>query len=239
MKRLLLLTLAFASCRDPATLVGTAALVSVDSSEVAVDQLRFEASLDGGALFEPVLRPPNPGGPVLGPTTTVRILLKDDLAGQSLAIDVFGLSGGAAVGEGRGRLTVERGFERLVAIKLEATRCDGCRDAQGACVTTRNITACGPVGGVCAACDGLNADTCANGRCACGSGPACSAALGADRCEGGECKCGSGAACSAGQECLAQTCQCTPSSCPGGCCLGNQCVTTQSPSTCGMGGRAR
>ncbi|MBM4783069.1 MAG: hypothetical protein GQE15_35770 [Archangiaceae bacterium] len=238
MKRLLLFMLALAACRDPATLVGTAALVSVDSSEVAVDQLRFEATIDGGALFEPVLRPPTEGGPVLGPTTTVRILLRDELAGQQLAVTVFGLSKGAAAGEGRGRLVVERGFERLVAVKLEATQCSGCRDGAGACVAMPSVSACGPVGGACVACDTQLADACTNGGCACGSGSACSLALGADHCEGGQCKCGSGPSCGAGQECVAQTCQCTPSSCRGGCCLGNQCVTMQSPSTCGMGGRA-
>lgn len=238
MKRLLLLTLALTACRDPATLVGTAVLVSVDSAEVRVDQLRYEATVDGGLVFDPVLRPAQPGGPVLGPTTTVRILLNDALAGQQLEVDVFGLESGADVAVGHGHVQIERGFERLLAVTLGASQCEGCVTAQGRCQTVRSVGACGASGGVCVSCDPLLADACVNGACACGSAPACSQALGADRCEGGQCKCGSSAACGAGQECLAQTCQCTPASCPGGCCLGNQCVTTQSPTTCGMGGRA-
>lgn len=237
MKRLLL-ALALSACRDPATLVGTAVLVSVDSAEVMVDQLRYEAMVDGGLVFAPVLRPPLPGGSVLGPTTTVRILLSDSLAGQQLELDVFGLSNGADVAVGHGHVQVDRGFERLLAVTLGSPQCDGCLSAEGRCVTERSPAMCGANGAACVTCDVVLADACVSGACACGSGAVCSLGLGADRCEAGQCKCGNGAACGAGQECLAQTCQCTPSSCPGGCCLGNQCVTTQSPSTCGMGGRA-
>lgn len=238
MRRLLLLTLALAACRDPATLVGTAVLVSVDSAEVVADQLRYEGSVDGGLVFEPVVRPPEPGGPALGPTTTVRILLRDSLAGQQLELDVFGLRNGADVAMGHGHIQIDRGFERLLAVTLGVPRCEGCVTSEGRCATVPSTGACGTNGVTCLTCDSLVADACVDGACACGGGPACTATVGADRCEAGECRCGSGPSCGAGQECIAQTCQCTPTSCVGGCCLGNQCVMTQTPSTCGMGGRA-
>lgn len=238
MKRLLPLLLTLTACRDPATLVGTAVLVSVDSAELVVDQLRYEGSIDGGFIFEPVSRPPEPGGPALGPTTTVRILLKDSLGGQQLELDVIGLREGAQVAVGHGHVQIDRGFERLLAVPLSVPRCEGCVTSEGRCATVPSTGACGTNGVTCTACDPLLADACVNGACACGSGPACSATVGADRCEGGQCRCGSGPACGAGQECIAQTCQCTPTSCVGGCCLGDQCVMTQTATTCGTGGRA-
>jgi hypothetical protein len=45
-------------------------------------------------------------------------------------------------------------------------------------------------------------------------------------CSGGQCRCGTGPACGAGQHCVLGSCQCTPSSCPNGCCdpLRDACV---------------
>lgn len=241
MRRSFLITLVMLSCRDPATLVGTALLVSVDSSDVAVEQLRYSAwVLDGGTVLEPTLRPPLPG-PTLAPNTTVRVLLKDELDGLEVEVHVDGLAGGAVAGDGHGRVKIDRGFERLVAIRLAPpmSQCTGCVGPSDDCVTTPTVAACGANGSACVACDAVMADRCSPaGTCACGTGSPCSASLGADRCENGQCKCGSNPACSAGQECLAQTCQCTPSSCAGGCCQGSTCVTTPSSSACGTGGRA-
>lgn len=237
--RVFLLTAALCACRDPATLAGTALLVSVDSSEVAVDQLRYEAASDAGSLFDPTLRPETAGG-LLAPNNLVRVLLKDELGGHEVEVKVAGLVGGEKVGEASGRVLVEKGFERLLALKLSAPMmsCAGCVDAQGSCVATTGVAACGANGSACRACDARLANACsAAGTCACGSEPACSAALGADRCANGRCQCGSGPACEAGQECLAQTCQCTPTSCAG-CCVGSTCITNPSSTNCGSGGRA-
>lgn len=241
MRRLVLFTFLALSCRDPATLLGTALLVTVDSSDVEIDQLRYGVELvDGGVVLEPTLRPANAGG-TLAPTTTVRVLLKDSLAGQALAVKVEGLAGGAVVGAGQSEVLVVRGREAPVVIKLLQPQpgCQGCVGPAGDCVTTPTAQACGKNGAACVSCDPVMANACSSaGACACGARAPCSAALGADRCENGECRCGTAPACAAGQECVAQTCQCTPTSCPGGCCQANTCVTAPSSSACGTGGRA-
>ncbi|MDP3503382.1 MAG: hypothetical protein Q8S33_23810 [Myxococcales bacterium] len=242
MRRLGLLSalLLLSSCRDPASLFGTAVVVTTDSSETPSEQLRYEAHVDGGALLEPAVRPATAAG-ILAPSTSVRILLGDAVAGQLVDITVTGLVDGGEVGRGRAAVLVQQGVERPVTVRLAAgvSACRGCLSSAGACVDPPTAGACGVSGSDCVVCDAQMADTCsATGQCACGSEPTCSAALGADRCEGGRCQCGAGPSCEAGQECLSQTCQCTPSSCPSGCCQGNQCITTPSSSSCGSNGRA-
>jgi hypothetical protein len=241
MRRSFLLTLLALSCRDPATLVGTAILVTVDSSDVRVEQLQYSAwIIDGGTVLEPTTRPDAPAG-LLATSTSVRVLVKDSLGGETLEVHVDGLVDGGVAGEGHGEVRVDKGFERAVVVKLlpPVSRCQGCVGPQGDCVTEPGPQACGKGGAACVVCDPVMADRCsATGACACGNGPPCSAALGADRCERGECRCGNGAVCSAGQECLAQTCQCTPTSCAGGCCQGSTCVTTPSSAACGSAGKA-
>lgn len=237
-RQLTLLLVTLAGCRDAAQLNGTALLVTTDATEVEVDQLRYEVVTDAGALFEPALRPQTPAAP-LSATTTVRILLEDELGGQPVDVSVTGLRQGLPVGEGSTRVVLETGFERAATVKLfpPMSVCSGCLSAAGSCVTP-TAAACGTGGASCVACDPLLADGCSTqGRCACGDGPPCSPGLGADRCVSGQCRCGTGPACEAGQECLQQTCQCTPTSCAG-CCIGNQCVTTTSSGACGTGGRA-
>ena len=237
-RRLVLLLVVLGACRDPARLNGTALLVTTDGSDVEVDQLRYAAVVDGGALFEPAVRPEAPGD-VLAASTSVRILLRDEWGGLTADVQVTGLRSGVTVGEGSTRVTLETGVERVATVKLLAptSSCSGCVSSSGACVTP-SPAACGVGGASCVACDGLLTDTCSEqGRCACGDGPPCSAALGADRCVQGQCRCGAGPACEAGQECLQQACQCTPASCAG-CCIGNQCVTSPSSMACGTGGRA-
>lgn len=240
MKAPLLLLLLLAACRDPATLSGTALLVTTDSSDVEVDQLRFEGFIvDGGALFGPTARPERPDGR-LPATTTVRVLVRDELAGQSAQVVVTGFLRDTAVAAGEGRVTVERGVERGVVVKLGVSGCADCQGccADGVCVSPPSAAACGAGGAACVACDAQLADRCSGaGQCACGAGPSCRLSLGADRCANGRCQCGQGPSCEPGQECLAQTCQCTPSSCAG-CCLGNRCITAPSSSACGTGGRA-
>ncbi|MBL8921885.1 MAG: hypothetical protein JNJ54_23745 [Myxococcaceae bacterium] len=241
MRRSFLLTLLALSCRDPATLVGTAVVVTVDSSDVRVEQLRYSAwILDAGSVLEPTTRPATPAG-LLATSTTVRVLLKDSLGGQTLEVHVDGLVDGGVAGDGHGEVRVDKGFERPLVVKLlpPTPMCQGCIGPQGDCVSEVGPQACGKGGAACVVCDSVMADGCsASGACGCGDGPPCSAALGADRCEGGKCRCGAGAVCTAGQECLAQTCQCTPTSCAGGCCQGNMCVTAPTSSACGTGGRA-
>ncbi len=227
-------------CRDPASLFGTAVVVTTDSSEVPSEQLRYQAEVDGGALLEPAIRPESPAG-ILAPSTSVRILLADAVAGQQVDVTVTGLVDGGAVGRGKASVVVQGGVERPVTVRLSAANssCRGCLSSAGACVDPPTTGACGEGGSDCVACDSQMADTCSSrGQCSCGSEPSCSAALGADRCEGGRCQCGAGPACGAGQECISQICQCTPSSCPSGCCQFKQCITTPSSSSCGSTGLA-
>lgn len=235
----LLALLGCAACRDPASLSGTALLITTDSSEVVVDQLVYEVALEGRAVLEPTRRPVTPGA-ALPSMTVVRVLLADALAGQTPEVTVTGLLAGATVGVGRGTVAVARGVERALTVRLSppAMTCAGCRASSGACVSPVSTGACGANGEACVACDLRLADQCsATGQCACGAGAPCSLGLGADHCEAGQCRCGLGPSCTAGQECLAQTCQCTPASCAG-CCVGATCITTPSPAACGTGGRA-
>jgi plastocyanin len=59
----------------------------------------------------------------------------------------------------------------------------------------------------------------------------------ADVCKAGKCVCGSTgtAACLPGQQCIGNSCQCNPTSCPTGCCAGNACQTPD-VNNCGTAG---
>ena len=122
-------------CRDPASLFGTAVVVTTDSSEVPSEQLRYQAEVDGGALLEPAIRPETPAG-ILAPSTSVRILLGDDVAGQQVDVTVTGLVDGGAVGRGKASVVVQGGVERPVTVRLSAANssCRGCLSSAGACV---------------------------------------------------------------------------------------------------------
>lgn len=97
--------------------------------------------------------------------------------------------------------------------------CDSTSCSEGCC--TNNLCSgpsfnfCGVNGSICALCDYVLADTCANGQCRCGSSPPCAI----------------------GQRCFEGTCVCDSISCQYGCCQSNQCQST-SVSVCGLSGAA-
>ena len=232
------------SCRDVTRLHGTALVVTVEAGGLEIDQLRYSSAEGETAVFGPETRPEPAAGP-LASTTSVRVLLADSLAGQTMEIFVEGLSAGAVVGQGRARVDVVPGVERPVTVLLAApmSGCDNCQGccSNGNCVTSPNASACGIGGAACSTCDVLTTTTCgADGRCACGVGPPCTAAIGADKCAPatGECLCGTGPACEPGVECLRGLCQCTAASCPSGCCMGGRCLMGDTSQSCGLGGRA-
>jgi len=74
--------------------------------------------------------------------------------------------------------------------------CSGCSTQVGECVDPPTAQNCGGAGGTCSPCDVLRTDTCVNGDCLCGDGPACGDDL----------------------QCINGACTCTTQSCPGGCC---------------------
>lgn len=232
---------ALAGCRDPARLVGTAVLVTTETASLEVDQLRYEGLLDGGAAFDSATRP-EPAAGLVPSSTTVRVLLPDELTDQLLEVRVVGLRNGVVSAEGSGRVQLEAGVERHVTVRLlppawSCASCPGCCATSGACVSP-SASACGSPGTVCLSCDITTADQCgADGRCRCGAGPPCTDASGGDRCLAGACHCGDGAACGAGLECLQRACQCTAASC-GGCCQAGRCITAPTSAACGTGGAA-
>jgi hypothetical protein len=102
----------------------------------------------------------------------------------------------------------------------DAGACSGCklRCTTGCCAgdacSTPSFASCGAVGAACVACDPSRADACSpDGRCTCGTGPACAA----------------------GQRCASGICTCDATSCPSGCCAADQCKLP-SVETCGMNG---
>jgi hypothetical protein len=137
--------------------------------------------------------------------------------------------------------------------------CGGCCNAAGQCVAGNDTTACGRGGERCAAC-GI-AQVCIpegqpNAR-SCQTPPACGPTNCTGCCVGNQCvaanattpqRCGLNGqqcqACPAGQVCNQPTgtCvpapECSPASCPLGCCLGDICAFGQQNTACGTGGDA-
>ncbi|HEX4621914.1 MAG TPA: hypothetical protein VH208_10145, partial [Myxococcaceae bacterium] len=229
-------------CHDPTRLVGTAFYVHVDFDDgLGLTQLRFVGGVAGQGIFDTTL--PATAAGTLTSEQTVRIDLGDRFDGQPVDVEVDGLKGGAAAASGFAAQQVERGVEVDVYVTLGAGdagtcgACAGCCSGKN-CVTHTSLTICGSGGAACAPCNLTLADSCGASGCACGTGPSCQAARGSDRCASGSCVCGTGAACAPGLECDGGGCQCTPASCPGGCCdRSGQCVMP-SFTACGVGGVA-
>jgi hypothetical protein len=237
---LLVLGLAGVACRDQASLLGTAVLLTTERGGLEVDQLRYEAWVDGGALFEPALRPEPAAGP-LATSTSMRLLLPDSLDQQVVDLRVTGLLDGVPRAEGAGRVTVVGGLEVPTTVRLSApgSSCgDGAPCAAGLeCLqrscqcTSASCSGC-CLGGWCQV--GTAAATCGTRGLSCVD---CRAVL-TDRCRSsGTCGCGSGGACSAGQICNAGVCQCNPATCAG-CCKGTTCEAGTSRRECGKSGAA-
>jgi hypothetical protein len=229
-------------CHDPTRLVGTAFYVHVDFDDgLGLTQLRFIGSSGGQGIFDTTL--PSTAAGTLISEQTVRIELADRLDGSTVNLEVIGLEGGSSVASGFAAQQVVKGVEVDVYVTLGGGDAGTCGACPGCCSGTRcvaqtSFSACGSGGAVCAPCDPLLADSCDAGACGCGQGPACERARGSDRCDGGICACGAGTVCAPGLECDGGSCQCTPASCPSGCCdPSDQCVNP-SFSACGIGGAA-
>ncbi|MFM9108335.1 MAG: hypothetical protein ACKOWF_16740, partial [Chloroflexota bacterium] len=100
--------------------------------------------------------------------------------------------------------------------KGETCRNQTCKACPG-CITGENCnggdsaSACGSDGETCVVCSGAT-DTCANGGCTCGGGPACSG--GTPYCVGGVCReCAGDANCPATEYCVSGSCQTCPQPC--------------------------
>jgi len=213
---------------DPRRAVGTSLRIEVEfPEELGVEQLRFSASAEDVPLFEPAVRPEVANGP-LPSGQTLRVLLPDERAGQTVVVRIEGLVSGQVVVAGEAQAQVVEGYEVDLGVGLEtggldaglpdagSSGCAGCTGCclAGACVPL-SLEACGIPGAPCVACNPTKADRCVEGSCRCGLGPAC----------------GDGLACVDGE------CKCTPSSCPDGCCQEDACLTP-SAFFCGVGGVA-
>lgn len=116
----------------------------------------------------------------------------------------------------------------------DALSCPGCCWGDVTCQREPSDDACGLGGENCKVC--LSGESCHRGDCLCGDGPGCSPAT-ADHCTvTSACLCGSAPACSSGLFCIDGRCECTPESCPNGCCHPGACFEN-SVETCGTGGR--
>jgi hypothetical protein len=104
------------ACTRSATV--TDALLTVRFDErLHIDQLRFDGSHKGEALFPESVRPVPASGP-LADGQTIAVLLDDALGGETLDFAVAGLRGGAAVAWGGGSGVAVRGGEVPVRIDL-------------------------------------------------------------------------------------------------------------------------
>jgi hypothetical protein len=221
---------------------GTSLLIEIDASTVpGVEQFHIVGRDQDGLVFGPTVRPEAAAGPLEG-KQTLRVLLRDEVAGTLLTVRVDGLIGGQSTGFGEVHATPEDHRELVVPVTLELSppacaRCDGCCDRQQ-CISG-SVAACGAGGVGCFECDPITADRCSpTGRCACGMGPACVQLLVADRCIDGLCHCGTtGKACDPDQVCQNGLCVCTQQSCPTGCCSrDNRCMPGDADTACGEGG---
>jgi len=192
------------NCANPAAQNGTALFVIVELNGVAVDQLELSISIDPSTLR----RPADPAGPLPDPQT-VRLLLPDSAAGQTVTVRVVGTFGKVERGAGDGSALVVLGLETEVRVRLQPVQTgDGGTDAG----------TCGP--GTCAGC--CEGDECKagdeTGKCGKG-GNACQACASNDTCKSGACE------------------GCNPANC-NGCCRGSLCITERSTVLCGADGRA-
>ena len=219
---------------------GTSLLIEIDPSTVpGVEQFHIVGREVDKLVFGPTVRPDVAAGPLEG-KQTLRVLLRDELAGEMLTVRVDGLIGGQSSGFGEAQVTIVADREVAVPVALEpappaCAACAGCCDRQQ-CIAG-SVAACGAGGVGCFKCDPITADRCSpTGRCACGTGPACVQLVLADRCIDGRCDCGvTGNACGTGEVCQNGQCFCDPATCPG-CCKDNKCMPGTDVSACGEGG---
>jgi hypothetical protein len=220
---------------------GTSLLIEIDPSTVpGVEQFHI-VGRDGDTLvFGPTVRPEVAAGALEG-KQTLRVLLRDELAGEMLTVRVDGLIRGQSNGFGEAQVTIVADREVPVPVSLQpappaCAACAGCCDRQQ-CIAG-SVAACGAGGVGCFKCDPITADRCSpTGRCACGLGPACVQLLVADRCVDGQCQCGTtGKACDPGQVCDKGLCRCTAQSCDTGCCQNDKCMPGDVSTACGEGG---
>ena len=85
-----LLAASLCGCPGSSELKGTALLIETTVDAVEVDQLRYHGAAADGAAFEPAVRPEPAAGRIAN-DVTVRVLLPDARAGQTLTVQVDGL----------------------------------------------------------------------------------------------------------------------------------------------------
>ncbi|MBL8951665.1 MAG: hypothetical protein JNK82_12865 [Myxococcaceae bacterium] len=154
-------------CANPATHNGTALFVIVELGAVSPDQLSFSVSGEANIF----LRPVGPAGPLPDPQT-VRLLLADGRAGQTVTVGVKAFRQSEPVGSGEASAMVVLGFETEVRVRLMGPKpdagtcgpenCNGCC-AGDACIAGDQPGACGRGGNVCQAC--ASNDRCTGGAC--------------------------------------------------------------------------
>ena len=98
--------------------VGTALLIRAELNQIPpVTQLRMSGQTQGGIVFGPITRPERAVGP-LPDAQTLRVLLPDSLAGQSVRVSVQGLSGQTVLASGHADAIVVRGDEVALTVRL-------------------------------------------------------------------------------------------------------------------------
>ncbi|MEC9466096.1 MAG: hypothetical protein VX834_09945, partial [Myxococcota bacterium] len=135
-----LVSLTLTACAQPSitvdeTVTGIEVAFSYDSA-LALDQVEVSAwTEDRNAAFEPFLLPEEP---ILleGTEQSFALLLAEELAGQTIRLELVGLSAGEAVAAGQGNVTVALGTMTPVSIALSPEEvCDLDEDRDGICDT--------------------------------------------------------------------------------------------------------
>ena len=216
----------------------TSLLLEIDPTEVPqTEQVRIVGRAGDRLLFGPTIRPDVARGPLDG-VQGLRVLLPTSAEG-AVTISVEGLVEGKVRAARSVQAEIRPGEEQRVPLRLRVAQPE-CGDCEGCCAgdkcVGRSLAACGAGGVACIECNPVLADQCtAEGRCACGTGPACGPELGADRCVNGQCRCGTGNPCGPGLRCDNGVCRCTPESCAG-CCTDNACLSGNEDRACGAEG---
>ncbi len=188
---------------------GTSLLVEVDVTGAPAQQVHVVGYVGAALVFGPAVRPEKAAETLTG-TQTLRVLLPDALADETVRVRVSALVNGQATGHGEATVVPRSGEEVPVQVSLafSSSRCPGCAgccDATDTCVAPSHER-CGGGGVSCFPCPPMLADGCGNGACTCGAGPVCDLER-ADACTNGSCRCGNGPACGSNQRCVDGRCR--------------------------------
>jgi hypothetical protein len=129
------------------TIEGTSLLVRVTVPQgLGVDQLELSANGPEGSVLTPTLRPSSPATSPLSASQSVRILLDSTLQGQTLMVDVEGLSAGTPVAsaENQPSPAIVPGQEVSMEVALQPGAPDGGADG-GPTLCADSATVAGPL----------------------------------------------------------------------------------------------